>query len=361
MDKCLFCPINTTKYSSETVSAYIMTLKKEIAFYLKEIGKNINVSCIHFGGGTPSLIKAGELDGVLNTINQFLNIDSSEVLIEMHPKFVNNDLLIYLESLNNCTINFGVQSFNNSVLMPMNRHYKDIDVLFTIQSARKYVNAIGIDYICDWPGSNISTLETDLEFINKIQPNHISQYPLYIKPNSDLEKYLHSCGHHSRYKNKIELNQLCEKCFVKMGYNRYSTYHYEDGKTITHLYGRSQLNGGKWIGFGAEAYTYLGDVARFNSHVREYTKGNFLLKECKLNYTEQSLWEFLFMMRSVSLFKEDIIKKYGHFISAHLDTIIQELKDKNYIYSEHNLGLTWNGIINLNKVEKIVTDLFIKQ
>lgn len=359
VQKCKFCPIVTEKYRYDLLSAYIAELKQEIALCLQEVCKNLKVNCIHFGGGTPSLMKDSELDEILTVISRYVNIDSSEILLEMHPKFVDNDLLIYLAGLHNCTVNFGVQSFNDSVLASMNRHYRGIDALRVTESVRPLVRAVGIDYICDWPGYDTTILKTDLNFIKAIQPEHISQYPLSVKPNSEFEKYLNLQKISGKFMDKIELNQFSENFFKALGYHRYSTFHYENGKSITHLYGRSQLRGGKWIGFGSDAYTYLGDIVCFNSPFFKYIKGHFSLKACRLNHTEQFLWQLLFLMRSASILKEDIIRRYGVAVFRQLSIAIKRLKDENYIASEQDISLTWNGIINLKRVKAIIADSFI--
>lgn len=110
----------------------------------------IKVESIHFGGGTPSLLKASQLDGILNIISQFFNLDTSEIIFEMHPKFISSELLTYLGGLQNCTANVGVQGFDNSVLLSMNRHYNCLDILRMVELVRKKVNSFGIDYICGW-------------------------------------------------------------------------------------------------------------------------------------------------------------------------------------------------------------------
>lgn len=64
-------------------------------------------------------------------------------------------------------------------------------------------------------------------------------------------------------------------------------------------------------------------------------------------------------MRSASILKEDIIRRYGVAVFRQLSIAIKRLKDENYIASEQDISLTWNGIINLKRVEAIIADIFI--
>ncbi len=358
VNQCSFCPIKTTKYELKLVSDYIKSLKNEITISMKECNANkVKVESIHFGGGTPSLLKANQLDDILNTISKFVNIDTAEIIFEMNPKFVKSELLAYLSEWKNCTVNLGVQSFDNSVLSSMNRRYNCLDVLRIVELVKEKTNSLGIDYICGWHTADFKTLETDLKYIEFIHPDHISQYPLYTKSNCSFEKYV---NHFEDIRKKVALNRACEQCLVGMGYNRYSIFHYENNKIISHMYGRSQLKGKKWIGFGSDAYTYLGYLMRLNSNIHNYINGDFIYKQNRLDSKERFLWELLFFIRNIPVSKDKIIKKFGNIISNPLDIVIQKLQEHGYIYSEIDISLTWNGIVYLNDVERIITDVFRK-
>lgn len=360
--KCTFCPIKTEKYGLCFVSDYIETLKNEIVVHMKELdGSKMKVESIHFGGGTPSLMEASQLDGILNTISQFINIESSEIIFEMHPKLIKHELLQYLSELQNCTANLGVQSFNDSVLLSTNRHYNHLDILHIVELIKKKVGTIGIDYICDWQTADLKTLETDLKYIELIHPDHISQYPLYTKPHRPDKKHVDFRDRATKDISKKEaLNHMCERYLNHMGYNRYSIFHYENKKSVSHIYGRRQLTGGKWIGFGADAYTYLGDLMWLNSNIDDYRKGNFIYKQCRLDYRDRFLWEFLFLIRTIPLSKETVIKKYEKTILKSLDLVIQKLQERHYIDSANDISLTWNGVIHLDDVERLITNVFVK-
>lgn len=353
--KCPFCPIKTMKYGYTYALDYIKSLKKELTNFFDK-NKGCKINCIHFGGGTPSLMSVTEFNDILCLIGRYVNINDSEILIEVHPNYINDDLLSYLSGYKNCTINLGVQSFSDLILLNMKRNYTNIEILRCVDFIRRSKCSIGIDYICDWPNANINSLITDLKFIESIHPEHISQYPLYLQSNIKFLDYEVS----NNLKQKIELNSLCNQKILELGYTRYSVFHYENGCQITHKYGRAQLGGGKWIGFGANAYSYLGDCMYVNSDVNNYTKGEYKYEIYKLTSTDCFLWEMMYMIRKNNLTKNAILKKYGIRISGILNAIIDKLLEYNYIESNQVITLTWNGIINLDRVEKIITSIAIQ-
>ena len=354
MDKCPFCPIKVEKYDELLVNSYLLSLNKEISNSLKMIGR-CKIDCIHFGGGTPSLLKNTEIDSILNTIKKYVEIEQTEILIEAHPAFISKNMIKYLSDINNCTLNFGVQSFNDNVLKSMKRYYNSAEMKKIISFSQDVGCKIGIDYICDWGGIDNAMLENDMKCIQALLPDHISQYPLR-SPNLlhnilSSDKDVYTC-------KKINLNGYCEKRLLEMGYSRYSVFHYQKGDFISHKYGRNQLNGGKWLGFGANAYTYLGDRVYVNSSIFDYIKGETIFQQWRMNDTDHILWDFLFFIRSNPLYRNDVVNRYGAKIGSCLEIIIDTLFSKQYISSNENIALTWKGIINLDEVEKIINKIY---
>ena len=184
--KCPFCPIKTYKYHNEMVNAYMASLLKEISSCLNVIGCH-KINCVHFGGGTPSLMKNYQIESVLDVISNYANIDDAEVLIEAHPEFITEDTIDYLSGLKNCTINFGVQSFDNEILYLMKRQCNILDIVQKVNLAKERGVSVGIDYICDWPNSDQQRFDNDMKYIEELQPEHISQYPLCW--TADLDRF----------------------------------------------------------------------------------------------------------------------------------------------------------------------------
>ncbi len=134
---------------------------------------------------------------------------------------------------------------------------------------------------------------------------------------------------------------------LDLGYKRYSIYHYNFKDIVSHKYGRNQLNGGQWIGLGAEAYTYINGFIYINPSIFEYMKNSNISKCIELNYTDHFLWEISFLIRRFPLIKAEIKNKYGHVLSSYLDDIIIKLVNRNFIRSTDNIELTWKGIIEI--------------
>ena len=357
--KCAFCQIATIQYNSEMGSSYVSLLTREI-IQRKEILSSHSIDCIHFGGGTPSLMDAQDVEDILKTINKYTNIKESEIVFEAHPFYMSDNFLSCLSNFDNCTINFGVQSFDDAVLTSVNRNYKTSEILKRIEWAKSKVRAIGIDIICDLPNSTQDTLKNDIKHISMLQSDHISLYPLIIQntPMTKNEKYLKNCKNIIlNIDEKIDINTSCAQMLSDLGYNRYSIYHYEKEGILTHIYGRNQINNGKWIGFGSKAYTYLGDITYINTSIEDYMKGFYIHKKVEMNFTDRLIWELSFLIRRYPLNQDEIYIKYGIILKPYIEKIIAELVKKDFMTSKNNLELTWKGVMNITLIEQIIKEV----
>ena len=106
--------------------------------------ENQTVETIYFGGGTPSLLSASELNKIIDTVHQnFEVLNQAEITLEANP----DDLGIEkLKELRNTAINrlsIGVQSFFDEDLKWMNRAH----VAQEAESAIKRAQDFGLENI----------------------------------------------------------------------------------------------------------------------------------------------------------------------------------------------------------------------
>ena len=340
--KCNFCPIETFKNNDEIRRIYIERLLNEIDRRLQEKTKT-SIDCIHFGGGTPSLLSIDEINLIVEAIISRTDCNDAEILIEVHPKYMSNELIDYMVALPRGTMNFGIQSFNDMVLKSTNRDYSCNELLKKLYLVKCKNMKYGIDYIADWTEMTNIDLKNELILFNEIEPDHISQYPLrkLRKFTSDEER------------RKIYINELFMHRFYELGYTRYSIYHYEKPNSQINLYGRCQLDGKNWLGIGANAYSYYNNTVILNPRLKDYIENNHLRYTYDMSKQENLLWKLIYYMRKMNINKNTLYKRF-QFKYDDIENFIDELYKRKYIISKDDISLSWKGIINLNSVEKII-------
>ena len=113
----------------------IDALLKEIDLR-KDYLANKTIETIYFGGGTPSLLTADELNRFFDTIRRVYSIHpNAEITMEANP----DDLsLEYLKRLRSTPINrlsIGIQSFRDPDLSWMNRTHNSMEATASVTNA----------------------------------------------------------------------------------------------------------------------------------------------------------------------------------------------------------------------------------
>ena len=66
--KCNYCDFNTYAGIEELMPAYVSAMVDEIGMWGEALGKGTRVPTIFFGGGTPSLLPAKDVERILGSL-----------------------------------------------------------------------------------------------------------------------------------------------------------------------------------------------------------------------------------------------------------------------------------------------------
>lgn len=186
--RCNYCDF-TSYIEINLIPLYISALKKEIELKKNE-GRNLTFDSIYFGGGTPSLLKDLYLSSILDTLYKFYKISKNvEITIEANPESITLSKLKSYKNLNIKRLSIGVQSFDDKVLKGIGRIHDTDRAIKAIEFARKTsFNNLNIDLIVGLPYSDITTFNSNITYIKKFKPEHISLYILMIEKRAKLSK-----------------------------------------------------------------------------------------------------------------------------------------------------------------------------
>ncbi|MEK6301971.1 MAG: radical SAM family heme chaperone HemW [Acidobacteriota bacterium] len=195
--KCTYCNFNTTDYFESLASRYIDAVKNEIVWWgrtlaeqehAREAGDRVQIDTIYFGGGTPSIVEAELLAGLVEACRAAFEVSrDAEVTIEINPATLARPKL---ETWLNAGINrasVGVQSFIDRELVSLSRTH-------TADAARRTLNVlreagfanISLDLIAGLPEQSLADWEANLREALELQPEHLSLYLLEVKEGTQL-------------------------------------------------------------------------------------------------------------------------------------------------------------------------------
>ncbi|WP_378957066.1 radical SAM protein [Pelosinus sp. sgz500959] len=263
---CSYCHyVKNIKFGYEYIpNDYILILLKQLEDVLIKL-KDMNLVSIYFGGGTPSLLSVGQIQSIKKIIEKF-NKNSSEISIEIHPNYW-NDELVNLGFFTRFSI--GVQSFDSERLTTYNRNcYNYKRVIHIIDNIRSNIknSRINLDILFD-----DYVLEDDINKIISLYADTITVYPNTKGRGEERLKSVYSTL------NKLKMDLVgytpvhkAKHIFVKENSHPslYAIHEYE--------------NAGDIIGVGHNSVSYIKD----KSYLSLYDKDgyNYILRNRSSRY-----------------------------------------------------------------------------
>ena len=228
--------------------------------------ENTTVNSVYFGGGTPSILEQTELSEILDTIQKNYGLSSdAEITFECNPDDLTKDKLKFLKSQGINRLSIGVQSFDQEVLMMMNRAHTADEALSCILLAQDIgFEDMTIDLIYGVPGKSPNYWEDQISQFLELRVPHLSAYCLTIEPNTVF-------GY--QYKNeqlnlpgeeeiRVQFDYLIKR-LKSASYEHYEISNFaSNGKIARH-------NSAYWldenyVGIGPSAHSYDGETRRWN-------------------------------------------------------------------------------------------------
>ena len=187
--QCLYCTchVEITKDYNQ-VKRYLDYLYKEIDL-LTNLFDNLGiypiVSDVHLGGGSPTYPKVEDFDKLIEKLNQIVDIKKlSEFSIEIDPRRLKEDKMIYYHSKGINRISFGVQEFDVEVqkLIARVQPKKLMERLLTPTIREMFPNGINFDLICGLPGQNLINFNTTIQSVIDLNPDRICLNYMHMSP-----------------------------------------------------------------------------------------------------------------------------------------------------------------------------------
>lgn len=230
---------------------------------------------IYFGGGTPSLLTADQINHLTQRITKHYTLaPHAEVTLEANPDDLTPQ---YLQSLKNTLVNrlsIGIQSLNDEDLRYMNRAHNALQAHTSIQNALQtgFTN-LSLDLIYGVPTATHIRWVANLHAILQYKPHHISCYALTVEPRTRLDALIQRkqtlpvTDEHTAQQFEVML-QIMEE----YGYEQYEISNFcRDGHYAQH--NTAYWQGKYYVGIGPSAHSYNGTTRQWNvSNNQQYIR-----------------------------------------------------------------------------------------
>lgn len=254
---CYYCDF----YKSTVLSYipdYLAALEKELEIRQSYLGKE-HVETIYIGGGTPSLLSAGQLAGIFNEIlRNFTPVSDCEITLEANPDDLTPE---YLRQIRKNTpvnrLSIGIQSFHDDDLLFLNRRHNAAQAISCIRNSQSIgFHNLSIDLIYGIPGMNTDQWTRNLEQAFSMEIQHLSAYHLTIEKGTALYKKLVK----GDLKPAQEEESLSQFTALRKMASDHSFIHYEISnlarKGFFSRHNSNYWNEKKYLGAGPAAHSY---------------------------------------------------------------------------------------------------------
>jgi putative oxygen-independent coproporphyrinogen III oxidase len=140
------------------------------------------LTSLYFGGGTPSLLPADELAGLIELVRvEFGLADDAEVTLEANPGPDERGEARAIRAAGVTRLSLGAQSMLDAELPSLGRRHTAADVREAVAAGRAAgIGSISLDLLYDIPGATLTAFETSLDAAVGLDPDHLSLYALTL-------------------------------------------------------------------------------------------------------------------------------------------------------------------------------------
>ncbi len=361
--KCHYCNFYTSassKYRDEIVAGII----KEISLRKKYI-KNNNLRSIYFGGGTPSILSAIELQNIYRAIEDNFSIDKDcEITFEANPDDINNEKLAVFTELGINRLSIGIQSFNDDILKKLNRVHTSKEAYDAVKIANKYgIDNISIDLIYGIPGLSMDIWKDSLVRFNELNLPHLSSYFLTVEDNTALQVLIRK----GKYPKLVEEEGLAHYDYLQDFCKENSYVQYEisnfskNGRISNH--NTNYWKNREYLGVGPSAHSFDGisrqwNIASMTKYITDVENNEFDNNKEILS-PKDKFNEFVMLgLRTIwGVNLSDIKKMFGEEYFDYLNNFIKSQGKTDLLNFENNiLKLSEKG---KKYADGIASDIFL--
>lgn len=185
--KCAYCDFPSYEGKLGLREAYTAAVSREIRARAECAGHPA-AGTVYLGGGTPSLMRPGQILLVLQTLREaFQILEGSEVSCEANPSTVAEAFLEAAVQGGVNRLSVGAQSSETPILQILKRRHGWPDVEKTVRRARAAgIENISLDLMLGIPNQTLRGFEETLDAALALAPKHLSCYALILEEGTPL-------------------------------------------------------------------------------------------------------------------------------------------------------------------------------
>jgi oxygen-independent coproporphyrinogen-3 oxidase len=270
--RCGYCDFNT--YTSGELRGarqdeYADTLLREVALserVLTDAGGLRPATTVFFGGGTPTLLPAGDLARMLDGVRHTFGVAAgAEVTVEANPDTVTDAVATELAASGVTRLSIGMQSSVPHVLAALDRTHDPDNVRSAVAAARRAGLDVSVDLIYGAPGESLEDWRQSVESALALEPDHVSAYALIIEDGTKLARQIRR-GEVAAPDDDLQADmyELADDLLTAGGLQWYEVSNWARDDTHRSRHNLAYWQGHDWWGYGPGAHSHISGVRFWN-------------------------------------------------------------------------------------------------
>ncbi|MEN8707450.1 MAG: radical SAM family heme chaperone HemW [Nocardioides marinisabuli] len=275
--RCGYCDFNT--YTAEELgpaggapgasrATYAQAAVAEVRRARAVLGeRDLPVSTIFFGGGTPTLLSPDDLGSVVAAAaEEFGLAPDVEITTESNPDSVDAESLQRLRDVGINRVSFGMQSQVRHVLEVLDRTHDPRRVPAVVGWAREAgFEQVSLDLIYGTPGESQDDWATSVDAAVACAPDHVSAYSLIVEDGTALARRVRRGELPMPDEDDLaDKYALADERLVAAGLGWYEVSNWSSGAETRCRHNLLYWTGGDWWGVGPGAHSHVGGVRWWN-------------------------------------------------------------------------------------------------
>jgi putative oxygen-independent coproporphyrinogen III oxidase len=280
--RCGYCDFNT--YTAEDLGPgasredYRGNLSRELDLSvstLAEVGAgDREVTTIFFGGGTPTMLPAEVLAGVMDDIRSRYRLAADvEVTTEANPDTLDPAYIGTLAGAGFNRISMGMQSAVPHVLATLDRTHDPEKIPEVTRLVKDAGLELSLDLIYGTPGESIDDWRRSLDVALSNEVDHISAYSLIVEPGTKMGAMVRRGELPMPDEDDLaDKYEIADAAMTSAGLHWYEVSNWSTGPETRCEHNMAYWRNADWWGFGPGAHSHIGGVRFWNAkHPRAWS------------------------------------------------------------------------------------------
>ncbi|MFZ0834613.1 MAG: radical SAM family heme chaperone HemW [Mycobacterium sp.] len=265
--RCGYCDFNTytpAELGGANPDGWLDALRTELRLAAHRV--TTPADTVFVGGGTPSLLGAQRLAGVLDAVRRNFGLaPDAEVTTEANPESTSPELFDALRAAGYTRISLGMQSTAPHVLSVLDRvHSPGRAAAAAREALAAGFRHVNLDLIYGTPGESDDDLRRSVDAAVDARVDHVSAYALVVEDGTALARRVRRGEVETSDDDVLARRyELLDARLSDAGFSWYEVSNWaRPGGECRHNVG--YWNGGQWWGAGPGAHGFVGSTRWWN-------------------------------------------------------------------------------------------------